>query len=242
MVTQKQRPQQYDQSANVCVPGAGFEGWVDDFLSSLKKDSGPKVVEASKGVNLIKADNIHPDQKKSNESDIDPHTWLSPVNAKKMGENIRDGLIAADPANKADYEANYNSFAGKMDALDAKYKETLAKTSKKEIAVTHQAFAYLCRDYSLVQMPIMGLAPDSEPTAKDLQQVNQFIKEHNLKYIFFEDLVSDKLAKTLAKDANVDTLVLNPLEGLTEEQQKAGENYITIMEKKNLQTLTKALQ
>lgn len=213
--------------------GAGFEGWVKDFLGSLSADSTLKVVEASQGANLIKT--------AENKEEFDPHAWLSPLNAVKMANNIKDALISADPAHKEAYERNYASYAAKLNDLDARYKKELGQTSKKEIAVSHQAFAYLCRDYGLTQLAIMGLSPDAEPTAQDLKKMNEYIKEHQLKYIFFEELVSDKLAKTLANDAKVDTMVLNPLEGLTEEQAKAGETYISVMDK-NLKNLVIALQ
>ncbi|NOU99371.1 ABC transporter substrate-binding protein [Paenibacillus sp. LMG 31457] len=213
--------------------GAGFEGWVKDFLGSLSSDSTLKVVEASKGASLIKTSD--------NKEEFDPHAWLSPLNAVKMANNIKTALISADPAHKDVFEQNYANYAAKLTDLDARYKKELGQTSKKEIAVSHQAFAYLCRDYGLTQLAIMGLSPDAEPTAQDLKKMNEYIKDHNLKYIFFEELVSDKLAKTLAKDAKVDTMVLNPLEGLTEAQVKAGENYISIMDK-NLKNLVIALQ
>lgn len=213
--------------------GAGFEGWVKDFLGSLSPDSTLKVVEASNGASLIKTS--------ENKEEFDPHAWLSPLNAVKMANNIKTALISADPAHKDTFEQNYTNYAAKLMDLDARYKKELGQTSKKEIAVSHQAFAYLCRDYGLTQLSIMGLSPDAEPTAQDLKNMNEYIKQHNLKYIFFEELVSDKLAKTLAKDAKVETMVLNPLEGLTEEQAKAGEDYISIMDK-NLKNLVTALQ
>ncbi|MZQ84255.1 zinc ABC transporter solute-binding protein [Paenibacillus sp. 5J-6] len=213
--------------------GAGFEGWVKDFLGSLSPDSTLKVVEASNGAALIKTS--------ENKEEFDPHAWLSPLNAVKMANNIKTALISADPAHKDAYEQNYANYAAKLTDLDARYKKELGQTSKKEIAVSHQAFAYLCRDYGLTELSIMGLSPDAEPTAQDLKNMNEYIKVHNLKYIFFEELVSDKLAKTLAKDANVETMVLNPLEGLTEEQANAGEDYISIMDK-NLKNLVTALQ
>ena len=87
----------------------------------------------------------------------------------------------------------------------------------------------------------MGLSPDAEPRAQDLLDISEHVKEHGIKTIFFEDLVSDRLAKTLADEADVGTMVLSPLEGLTPEQEKAGENYFTLMER-NLQNLQKALQ
>ena len=128
-----------------------------------------------------------------------------------------------------------------MDQLDNKFRTQLAPLPNKDIVVTHQAFAYLAKEYGLTEKPIMGLSPDAEPTSKDMQEILQFIKDNHVKYIFFEELVSDKLAKTLAKDAGVQTMVLNPLEGLTEEQIKQRADYISIMEN-NLNNLIKALQ
>ncbi|PYI55257.1 ABC transporter substrate-binding protein [Paenibacillus flagellatus] len=226
--------------------GAGFEGWVHDFLDSLNKDSGLTVVEASEGIELLHGvphedDGHGHEHEHEDDSDVDPHVWVSPKSALKMAENVKNGLVRADAANQAYYEANYETLKKQLSDLDAKFTDALAKAGKKEIVVSHQAFGYLARDYGLTQMPIMGLAPDAEPTAQDLKEINKFVKEHQVKYIFFEELVSDKLAKTLAKDAGIETLVLNPVEGLTEEQINAGEHYVTVMEN-NLQNLLKALQ
>lgn len=230
--------------------GAGFEGWVHDFLDSLKTNSGPAVVVASDGIPLLHGfahededEHKHEQGKETHEaeSDIDPHVWVSPKSALKMAENIKNGLVQADAANRAYYEANYETLKRQLTDLDAKFAQSLAKASKKEIVVSHQAFGYLARDYGLTQMPIMGLSPDAEPTAQDLKAINDFVKQNNVKYIFFEELVSDRLAKTLASDAGIETMVLNPLEGLTGDEVKAGENYVTVMET-NLQNLMKALQ
>ncbi|MGF7030326.1 zinc transport system substrate-binding protein [Paenibacillus mucilaginosus] len=252
--------------------GAGFEGWVNDTLESLKTDSKSLVVEAGKGVELIEGtgdahnhegeaahqeEEAHADEaahkeeaghdeaaheeEAHDEHAVDPHVWLSPLNAKKIAENIKNALVQADAAHQADYEANYKKLAADLDALHQEFKTKLAAVPKKEIVVTHQSFGYLAKEYGLVQKPIMGLAPDAEPTSKDLQSVLKFIKDNDVKYIFFEELVSDKLAKTLAQDAGVQTAVLSPLEGLTEEQVKAGDDYVKVM-KNNLNSLVKALQ
>ncbi len=226
--------------------GAGFEGWVHDFLDSKKKDSKQLVVEASNGIKLLEADEEEEEGHKDDhdhgdESGHDPHVWVSPKSAIHMAEMIKNGLIQVDAVHKADYEANFSKLDKQLTALDNKFAESLSRTVKKEMVVSHQAFGYLARDYGLTQKAIMGLSPDAEPTSKEIIEINKFVKENNVKYIFFEELVSDKLAKTLANDAKIETLVLNPLEGLTDEQVKAGENYISIMEK-NLQNLLKALQ
>ncbi|WP_426453355.1 metal ABC transporter solute-binding protein, Zn/Mn family [Paenibacillus sp. S-38] len=233
--------------------GAGFEGWVNDTLESLKSDSKSLVVEAGKGVALIEGTGVaheheteHKDEagheeEEHNEHAVDPHLWLSPVNAKKIAENIKNALVQADTAHQADYEANFTKLAADLDALHLEFQTKLSTVPKKEIVVTHQSFGYLAKEYGLTQKPIMGLAPDAEPTSKDLQGILQFIKDNDVKYIFFEELVSDKLAKTLAQDAGVQTAVLNPLEGLTEDQIKAGDDYVKVM-KNNLNSLVKALQ
>lgn len=268
--------------------GAGFEGWVDQTLGSLDKNSQMTAVEASRGIKLIPgtddghdhgheeevqghadaAHDEHQDEHKDtehkdehqdahteehqdehqdehkdehNESGMDPHVWLSPVNAKLIAQNVKDALVKADAANQADYEANFQKLSDQLDELHTQYKEKLAGTSKKEIVVSHQSFGYLAHEYGLTQKSIMGLTADAEPTSKDMQEILRFIKDNQLKYIFFEELVSDKLARTLANDAGVETLVLNPIEGLTEEQLQQGEDYVSIMEN-NLNNLLKALQ
>ncbi|UUZ94285.1 metal ABC transporter substrate-binding protein [Paenibacillus sp. P25] len=226
--------------------GAGFEGWVKDTLDSLPKDAKVTPVETSKGITFMKAVEeeehaSHGTGKDHQEGANDPHVWLSPVNAKIIAGNIKDALVKADAAHQADYEANFKRLSDQLDQLDNKFRTQLAPAPNKDIVVTHQAFAYLAKEYGLTEKPIMGLSPDAEPTSQDMKDILGFIKTNHVKYIFFEELVSDKLAKTLAKDAGVQTMVLNPLEGLTEEQSKKGADYLSIMED-NLNNLIKALQ
>lgn len=233
--------------------GVGLESWIDDFLHSRKADSSLVVVEASNGVELIPAkesehadeadhhdEASHADETEHNHGAYDPHTWLSPRNAIVLAKNIRDGLIQVDPVHRSAYETNYEQLALQLTQLDQKFRTALTSLEKKEIAVSHEAFNYLCKEYGLTQIAIMGLSPDAEPTAQKIKEVNNFIQAHELKYIFFEELVSDKLAKTLANDLGIQTLVLNPLEGLTEAQQAAGMDYISVMEQ-NLKHLVQAL-
>jgi zinc transport system substrate-binding protein len=219
--------------------GAGLEGWVDDFLHGLGSDSKVITVETSNGIQLIKG-NLLEENGQSN-LDVDPHTWVSPRSALVMAANIRDAFAKADPENQAEYETRYVDLENRLKQLDAKFSKDLSDYKRRDIVVSHQAFGYLCRDYNLNQIAIMGLSPEAEPRSQDLLDIADFVKKNNIPYIFFEELVSPQLSETLASEANVETLVLNPLEGLTPEQEKAGETYITIMER-NLQNLQKALQ
>lgn len=229
--------------------GAGLEGWVPNFLKSLDSDSEAKAVEVSQGIDLIMTDEEdghdhgHEGEgaEHSDSLHTDPHTWVSPKSALVMAKNIKESLQSVDPEHTAGYEERYQKLAERLSALDSKFTEELGKLPNKEIVVSHQAFSYLARDYGLSQHAIMGLSPDAEPRGQDLLDLAALVKEEGIRYIFFEELVSDKLAKTLAGETGVSTMVLNPVEGLTEAQEKNGDNYFTLMEK-NLQNLILALQ
>lgn len=236
--------------------GAGLEGWVPNFLKGLDSSSKVEAVEVSKGIDLIMTDEDdghnhggendadhtdHADNASEDSLHTDPHTWVSPKSAMIMASNIKDSLQAVDPEHKEGYEERYNKLAERLQALDTKFEEELAKLPNHEIVVSHQAFSYLARDYGLEQHAIMGLSPDAEPRGQDIVKLAKMVKEEGIRYIFFEELVSDKLAKTLAAEAGVSTKVLNPVEGLTEEQEKNGDNYFTLMER-NLQNLIMALE
>ncbi len=237
--------------------GAGFETWTDDFLKSLNKGTTLQTLEATKGLELIKVAPGSKEAKKDSHGhkhghnhshgsknpeheNTDPHMWISPASAKKMAEAIKNKLIEIDPAHKNDYEDNFKKLDAQFAKLDESFKQAVSAGKRKDIVVSHQAFGYLARDYGLRQVPIMGLSPDAEPTAQDMKQIAEFAKQNNIKYIFFEELVSDKLAKTLANELKIGTLVLNPVEGLTEKQVKSGEDYFSIMAK-NADNLKKAL-
>lgn len=224
--------------------GAGLEGWVPNFMKGLGSQSKVKSIQVSDGISLIEADGEDEhdhDHGETADHHLDPHTWVSPKSAIIMAENIKNSYIDVDPAHKDSYEARYAVLRDKLKQLDTKFTEELSKTTKKEIVVSHQAFGYLCRDYGLSQHAIMGLSPEAEPRAQDLIALSKLVKEEGIQYIFFEELVSDKLAKTLAAETGVQTMVLNPVEGLTKEQEQAGENYFTLMDK-NLRNLLKVLQ
>ena len=239
--------------------GAGMEHWVDDVTKSLS-NKDIVLVEASEGIDLMEGHHHHDDEGEEvhdhesegahehegedadeHEHGLDPHVWTSIKNAKKEMENIKNALVKADAANAEYYEANFKMYSEKFDELDKKYETEIAKLPNKNIVVSHEAFGYLCKEYGLTQVGIEGLSPDSEPNPKRMAEIVEFVKEHNVKVIFFEELVSPKVAESVAKETGATTDVLNPIEGLTEEQLKEGNDYISIMEQ-NLNSIVKALQ
>ena len=206
--------------------GLGMESWIDKVKSSII-DSEVRFEELSLGVPV-------------DENGTDPHIWLDPHNAKIMCKNILDTLCETDPDNKAIYEVNYNNYMVSLDSLDKSYTDTISDLSNKNIVVSHEAYSYLCNAYGLTQTAIDGISADSEPSPEKMMELINFVKENNIKYIFYEELVSKKTAETLASETGTQLLPLNPFEGLTDEEIANGENYITVMEK-NLENIKTAL-
>ena len=215
--------------------GADLEHWAEDVLDTLENQD-LVVSEASDGVELLDGghDHAHGDEGK------DPHVWLDPMRAKQEMKNIRDALVKADPGNGDYYEANYEKYAGEFDELDQEFRDGLKGTKSRDIIVAHEAFGYLCNAYDLKQLAIEGLTPDSEPDPAKMQEVIEYAKKYDIHTIFFEELASPKVAKTVAKEVDEVTAVLNPIEGLSEEDIEAGEDYFSVM-RKNLEALRKAL-
>ncbi|SUP40213.1 metal ABC transporter solute-binding protein, Zn/Mn family [Veillonella criceti] len=171
---------------------------------------------------------------------VDPHVWLNPMNVAKEVDLVVKAFSEADPANKEYYEANGKAYKEKLIALDTAYHTFASQVATKELVVTHEAFGYLAKQYGFTQLGIMGVAPDAEPTPERMASIISFVKAHKVQAIFSEALVNPKLANAIAGETGAKVYMLNPVEGLTEEQMKAGENYLTIMTQ-NLTVLREAL-
>ncbi|MCT1403007.1 metal ABC transporter substrate-binding protein [Paenibacillus sp. p3-SID867] len=171
---------------------------------------------------------------------LDPHVWLSPALAIQQVRNIEQGLAEADPEHKDAYKANADAYVSKLEALDQEFNEGLKDSKRKDFITQHAAFGYLAHEYGLTQVPIAGLSPDQEPSASQMAKIIEFAKENNVKTIFFETLVASNVAETIATEIGASTAVLNPIEGLTEEDIAKELDYIAIMHQ-NLQALQAAL-
>ncbi|WP_427051343.1 metal ABC transporter solute-binding protein, Zn/Mn family [Paenibacillus sp. TC-CSREp1] len=171
---------------------------------------------------------------------LDPHVWLSPALAIKEVRNIEAGLAKAAPQHADQFKQNADAYVAKLEALDQDFKAAVKDSKRKDFITQHAAFAYLAQEYGLQQVPIAGLSPEQEPSAAQMASVIDFAKEHKVKTIFFETLVSSKVSDTIAQEVGAKTAVLNPIEGLTEDEVKAGKDYISVM-RENLEALKLAL-
>ena len=232
-------PHDYDPSAgdiakiekgNLFILNGVIEAWGDKIKANLQ-GTNVQVVTAGQGL-------FTQHVMEEGQNQIDPHVWLDPVLAKQEAHAIAEGLIKIDPANTQYYMENEKALDSKLDALDAAYKTGLAGCQENNIITSHAAFGYLASRYGLTQVTVTGLSPDAEPSAQQLANVVAFAKSHHITYIFFEKLISPKLSETVATEIGAKTLVLDPIEGVSDADMKAGKNYYTIMldNLKNLQT------
>ena len=222
-----------EKSKLLVLDGTGLEAWGN----SIKQNLNPKdtaVLTVGDGI-------INQKVMEDGQEVTDPHIWQSPPLVKKIVDKITKALIQIDPANSSYYQTNADTLKAKLDDLDNQYKQGLANCAEKNIITSHAAFGYLATTYGLNQVSIAGLSPDAEPSPQQLADIVKFAKANNVKYIFFESLVSPKLSDTIATEVGAKTLVLNPIEGLTPDEIAQGNNYFTEMQK-NLTNLRLALQ
>lgn len=198
--------------------GGGMEHWVDTIKEALKDI---KYINTSSNIN---------------ENNLDPHFWLSPINAKIQMENIKNGLIEIDSENKNYYESNYNLYANRLTELDEKIKTSLSDIKNRNLVLTHPAFGHFCKEYSLNQIAIAR----DEANPKAMAEIIEFIKSNNVRTIFYEEFSSSKFVDSIAKETGIKILTLNPIESLSEENIASGEDYFSIMEK-NLISLSDGL-
>ncbi|MGG4147146.1 metal ABC transporter substrate-binding protein [Paenibacillus algorifonticola] len=257
------------KEADVFVYNGIVEGWADQALDSATNEKRI-VVEASSSIELAEGgedehshgeeahgaagdanaeadtdaehdhDHAAEDEEAAHEHSLDPHVWLSPKLAQAEVAAIQEAFAKADPAHADQYKANADAYIAKLKELDDAYKAGLAGAKRTEFVTQHAAFGYLAREYGLTQVPISGLSPDQEPSPEQMAEIVKLAKEQQIKTIFFETLVDPKIASTIASEIGAKTAVLNPLEGLTEEETADGLDYIGVM-KNNLEALKLAL-
>ncbi|MFJ9863721.1 metal ABC transporter substrate-binding protein [Streptomyces sp. NPDC101165] len=168
----------------------------------------------------------------------DPHIWLDPVRYAQVAEGVGKAFEKADPDHAADYRKNTAALVKKLDDLNAQFKDGLANTKSKVFITTHAAFGYLAERYGLTEEAINGLDPESEPSAARVKDLETMARADGVTTVFYETLVSDKTAQTVAGDAGLRTDVLDPLEGITKKSR--GTDYFSVQEA-NLKALQQAL-
>ena len=198
----------------VLLLGHGFQPQLEDAAGS-----GPEVVALLDTAAL----DLHPDG--------DPHVWLDPIRYMKIVDRI--GVVLRRPA-------AVSRLLARLRKLDKDYRRGLADCARRDIVTSHEAFAYLAERYGLNQIAVTGLNPEAEPTPQALQQTVDVVRASDATTVYFERLVSPRLAETVARETGTKTAVLDPIEGLTDTERKQGDDYFTLM-RANLHALQTGL-
>jgi zinc/manganese transport system substrate-binding protein len=219
----------------VIINGLGLEGW----LPRLVKSSGGKAVTAiaTKGIAPRRTEDGH----SHDPADVDPHAWQSVPNAKIYVANIRDALIATDPAGADSYRANADAYLAKLDALDAEVRAAVAKIppERRRVISTHDAFGYFAAAYGIDFIAPQGVSTDSEPSARDIAAIITRIKREKIPAVFLENISDPRLIRRIAAEtgANIgETLYSDSLTG----EKGPVPTYIDMV-RHNIKALTRAL-
>ena len=181
--------------------GLGFEGWIGRLIKA--SNTKARIVVATRGVKPIKAPHGHGHDHGHNHGDNDPHAWQNVANAKIYVNNIRDGLIAVDPAGKDAYTANAAAYAAKLDALDKEVREAIAKIpqANRKVITNHDAFAYMGAAYGLRFIAPQGISTDAAPSAQSVARIIRQIRQEKIPAVFVENVADTRLAERIAKES-----------------------------------------
>ena len=159
--------------------------------------------------------------------DLDPHFWLDPNRLADVAAALEARLAKAAPEHAAAYAANLAALRTDLEQLDAELAAGLDSCRIDTVVVSHDAFGYLGDRYGLDLHSINGLSPDAEPSPAHLRELAELIEQEGITTVFSETLATTALADTLAGELALETAVLDPVEGLSEDT--AGKDYLSLM-------------
>jgi zinc/manganese transport system substrate-binding protein len=190
----------------IIANGLKFEGWITRLVRS--SGTKAKLVEAARGVKTVTVDETSPAHDHGDHShagETDPHAWQSVANAKVYVANIRDALVAADPAGKKAYTANASAYLAQLDELDREVQETLAKVppERRKVITSHDAFGYFGDAYNIRFVAPQGISTEAEASARDVARIIQQIRKDKIGAVFLENVTDQRLAKQIADETGV---------------------------------------
>ena len=218
---------------------SGMEPWAEKLLSGVTKNGKPLQIEAGKGAHYSEAaaatGHDHKDGAK------DPHIWLDISNAMLMVDNIANALAEGLPAKRNMFNANAAAYKARLKAVDDHFRTGLADCNTREfIHGGHYAFTYLAERYNLHYISAYGVSADSEPSPKKMMELIDTIRRHKLKSVFYEELLSPAVARSVAEETGAYLLKLHGIHNITREELESKTSYIDLMEQ-NLAALRKGL-
>lgn len=219
-----------------------MEPWVADILKGLSNQK-LLIIDSSKGIKFISQRHEHSHDKKHTHGHFDPHIWLDFSNAIIMIDNILQGLIQKDPANGVFYIQNAEDYKKRIIELDDKYKKSLTQCEKRIfVSGGHFSFGYLASRYGLKYISAFeAFSPDVEPSPRQVTKIIKTMRQHGLKHIFYEELITPRIAETITGETGGSLLMLHAAHNISKDEFTKGVTFISLMEK-NLVNLLTGLQ
>jgi zinc transport system substrate-binding protein len=212
-------------TANLLIyGGAGLEPWIPAIVTAAG-NAHLTLVDSSKNLSLL---DVPPQFQKGGRT-IDPHIWLDPIRAKQQVANILEGLIKVDPADATYFTRNAQNYNAKLDLLNSQAINLTANPKTRHFVTFHEAFAYFSMRYNLDQIPIAGPF-EEDPTPSEIQGVINATKRYHLCYVGYESLSNPAIAQSIASQTNATLIRLDPIEGLSLEDQTLGKTYLIKMD------------
>jgi zinc transport system substrate-binding protein len=218
--------------AKVAVYLHGFQPAVDH---AIEQNAAARGFDVSSAVTLEHADEAE-EESGHEHGATDPHVWLDPTRLAAIGDAVAERLALVDPPHAVEFRARAATLRQQLTELDGEFTAALSTCQRRELVTGHTAFHYLAERYHLTQVGITGVDPEAEPSPRRLAEVAADARAHGTTTIFFETLVSPKVAETIAREVGATTAVLDPLEGLIDPDA----DYFSVM-RANLASLTTAL-
>jgi zinc transport system substrate-binding protein len=229
--------------ADLLVYLSGFQAAVDEAAESQAADHSWDAAGAanlsltSEGHDHEHGEEDHAEGEEEDaegEESTDPHFWLDPTRLADVGDALAAQLTELDPDGAETYEQNAAALREDLESLDQEMSDGLSGCAVDTLVTSHDAFGYLADRYGLEVVGITGLSPNSEPSADQLAEISTLVAERGVTTVYTETLVDPSIAETVASEAGVQTAVLDPIEGLTD--QSVGDDYLAVM-RANLATL-----
>lgn len=231
--------------------GEELEPWAETVISGI--DNKENFKNISTGIKLIETEEFehehdehegHDEHEEHDEHEkYDTHIWLDPTKAAFMVQNIAENLSEMDPNNKSYYMQRADDYIKKLLELDENFKKIVDESNRKEIAFGGPfSYAYFIKRYNLDYISAYDSCGEgSEPSVDKIFKVIEKIKNDNLPVIFYKELSSGNIVKTISEETGAKSIEFNSLHSITKEQLENGDNYLKIMNR-NLEGLRKALK
>lgn len=221
--------------------GYGVDAWAQKTAENLSR-AGKTSLQVAEGLATLTFthdddDHGHVDE---HELAIDPHVWLDLTLMQSMTERVRDAFIQRDPVHADAYRSSAEDLHQELGTLHQEYVSGFSSCAQKHIVTSHDAFGYMAHRYGLIVTSIAGISPDEEPSPARMAEIISVIRREKVSTVFFEALISPRLAEVIARETGATTSMLNPIEGLTDSDRAEKADYLSLM-RSNLASLRTAL-